>query len=257
MGMTTTAVGQHLESLDAGLRVMMMFSGRDRINVTMVAAHLDCSRSTAYRILNTLRNRGIIVLGPSGRGYYPGPVLVELARPMGFDHNDRQRLRPVLEDAATRTGATVHVAALIGAQVLFFDGREAESSVRAALRVGYLRPAHVVSAGKILLAELTNDQVRSLYPEERLAKFTPWTIGTVTELLTDLDRIRRDGYATNIQGAEAGLCGVSIALPGRTWRERIALVASLPFDGDSAETLLRVRDGLEQSASLLTGGPSR
>lgn len=250
----TEPVGQHLSSLDAGLRVMTLFATTDTVNVTTVARHLDCSRSRAYRILNTLRNRDILILGPRGRGYHPGPVLVELARPRGLDHEDHQRLRPVIDEAVRRTGETVHVAALIGTQILLFDGKEPDRAIRASLRPGYFRPAHAISAGKLLLSQLTDDQVRSLYPGQTLAKVTPWTLDRVDALIEELGTIRGQGYATNRQGVEVGLAGVSIPLPGRSWRERIALCATVPLDRGDETSLLAVRRGLTEAAGQLRRG---
>lgn len=247
----TTDYGQTLASLDAGLRTMTLFSTHDVLTVTVVARELDCSRATAYRILNTLRNRDIVILGPGGRGYYPGPTLVELSRPRGLDHEDRARLRPVIEEAVSLTAETVHVAALIGTQVLFFDGKEPDRAVRASLRPGYLRPAHAISAGKLLLAQFTDDQIRALYPGGRLPRITPWTVATVEALMADIALIREQGFATNQQETEVGLGGVSIPLTGRSWRERVALCATVPMDRASVAELDRVRHGLEHAARRL------
>lgn len=246
-----TAYGQCIASLDAGIHVMTLFIAHDVLNVTMVARELGCSRARAYRILNTLRNRDILTLGPGGRGYYPGPALVELSRPRGLDHEDRARLRPVIEEAVSLTAETVHAAALIGTQVIFFDGKEADRAVRAGLRPGYLRPAHAISAGKLLLSQFSDQQLRTLYPGPRLPQITPWTVATVDELMKDIREIRTLGYATNQQETEVGLGGVSIPLPGRSWRERIALTATVPMDRASLPELERVRDGLLHAASRL------
>lgn len=249
-------IGEHLSSLDAGLRVMTMFAQADSINVTEVARELTCSRSSAYRILNTLRNRGIVVLGPTGRGYFPGPVLLDLARPRGLDFDDRHRLLPVIRRAVELTGETVHVATLVGTQILFFDGQEPDLPVRATLRQGYLRPAHAISAGKLLLSQLADEQVRALYPVERLARVTPWTIDTVPKLLAELATIRRTGYAFSRQEAEVGLCGTSVALRGRSWRERVALCATVPQDRGDDAALLATHAGLVEAASVLGRHPA-
>lgn len=250
---TTAAqpIGEHLSSLDAGLRVMTMFAHADSINVTAVSRELSCSRSSAYRILNTLRNRGIVILGPTGRGYFPGPVLLDLARPRGLDLEDRHRLLPVIRRAVELTGETVHVATLVGTQILFFDGDEPDRPVRATLRQGYLRPAHAISAGKLLLSQLADEQVRALYPVQRLAKVTPWTIDTVPALLAELATIRRTGHAFSRQEAEVGLCGTSVALRGRSWRERVALCATVPQDRGDDAALMTTHAGLVEAAGVL------
>ncbi|WP_286967864.1 MULTISPECIES: IclR family transcriptional regulator [Arsenicicoccus] len=247
----STSYGQSLSSLDAGLRAMTLFTTHDVLTVTLVARELGCSRATSYRILNTLRNRDIVMLGPGGRGYYPGPALVELSRPRGLDQADRARLRPVIEEAVSLTAETVHVAALIGTQVLFFDGQEPDRAVRASLRPGYLRLAHAISAGKLLLAQFTDEQVLRLYPDERLGRVTPWTVISRGQLMADIRTIREQGYATNQQQTEVGLGGVSIPLPGRSWRERVALCATIPIDRATPADLERVRQGLQHAARRL------
>lgn len=246
-----TGYGQSLASLDAGLRAMTLFSTHDVLTVTVVARELNCSRATAYRILNTLRNRDIVVLGPGGRGYFPGPALVELSRPRGLDHADRARLRPVIEEAVSLTAETVHVAALIGTQVLFFDGKEPDRAVRASLRPGYLRPAHAISAGKLLLSQFSDEQILGLYPPERLPRVTPWTVSSRERLMADIRQIREQGFATNQQETEVGLGGVSIPLRGRSWRERVALCATVPMDRSGPAELDHVRRGLQHAARHL------
>ncbi|WP_068426311.1 IclR family transcriptional regulator [Janibacter terrae] len=243
-------VGPHLSSLDSGLQVMTMFSSHQSVNVTQVAEHLGCSRSTAYRVLNTLRNRGIVMLGPGGRGYYPGPVLVDLARPRGLDLVDRVRFRPVIDKAVELTGETVHVGALVGSHIVFFDGREPDRAVRAQLTAGYFRPAHAISAGKLLLSDYSDDQVAALFPGERLPKETPWTTDSVSALIAEMPAIREQGYVLNFQQTEAGLAGCSVPVPGRGWRERVALCATVPVSRGTREELMLVRDGLVEAASL-------
>lgn len=228
-----------------------MFANADSINVTAVAHELECSRSSAYRILNTLRHRGIVILGPTGRGYFPGPVLLDLARPRGLDLEDRHRLRPIIHRAVALTGETVHVATLIGTQILFFDGDEPDRAIRAALRPGYLRPAHAISAGKLLLSQLTDDQVRALYPNDHLSQLTPLTIRSVSDLLAELARIRQTGHVFSKQETEVGLCGTAVALRGRSWRERVALCATVPLDRGSEADLIEVHRGLSEAAEAL------
>lgn len=250
-GPDAAPIGEYLGSLDAGLKVMTLFSTCDSISITTVTDFLQCSRSTAYRILNTLRHRGIIILGPSGRGYFPGPVLLDLARPRGIDLADRARLRPIIDAAVSFTGETVHVATLVGTQILFFDGGEPDRPIRAALRPGYLRPAHAISAGKLLLSQLTDRQIASLYPSSALPTLTQWTTDNLPDLMKELQEVRRTGEAYTRRGVETGSCGTSVLLPGRSWRERLALCATVPLDRGDDDTLRTVNSGLKQAADLL------
>jgi len=44
---------------------------------------------------------------------------------------------------------------------------------------------------------------------------------------------------------------VSIPLPGRSWRERVALCATIPIDRATPADLERVRQGLQHAARRL------
>lgn len=244
-----------LDTLDAGLQALLMFLDRDSVTVTSVSESLGMARSQAHRILSTLKGRGLVTSGPAGRGYYPGPLLVDIARPLVLDLEFRRRIRPVLEDAAKRTGETVHVAVLLGSQALIFDGQESDQSVRVSSRVGLLRPAHATSAGKLLLSRLVPDQILALFPHEQLPRFTPRTVATRTELLAELERLREQDYALNRQEIERGVNGAAVVLAGTNWRNRVSLLASVPADRGDDEALKNIAQQLQESANLLVPLP--
>ena len=63
--------------------------------------------------------------------------------------------------------------------------------------IGTRVPAHATASGKVMLAHLSEDEFGRTYPSDRLAKTTPATIGTRTELKQALIQIRSQGYAYN------------------------------------------------------------
>jgi len=237
--------GYTIESLDTGLRLLQLFLTHDALTVSEAAERLGIGRSTAHRVLSTLEGRGFTVRESSGRGYGAGPELARLGGPAGFGAAVRERIGTVLEDAAGRTGETVQSAALIGDRILVTDGRESAHPVRVMLTTGSTHPAHATSGGKLLLSWMTTDQVRALYPQERLPEVTAYTIATRGALLAELEEIRELGHAVSRGEAVQGMNSVAVPLaaPGR--RARLALMAASPADrgGDAelAERAVRLR----------------
>ncbi|MEU8706666.1 IclR family transcriptional regulator [Streptomyces sp. NPDC048565] len=240
-----------IESLDTGLRLMRLFLTHDTLSVTDAARELDVARSTAHRVLSTLESRGFATRDTSGRGYSAGPELVTLGRPAGYGPGIRTRLQVVLDAAATATGETISTAALIGDQVIITDGRESSHPVRAVLETGRVHPAHATSAGKVLLAQLTGEQVCALYPDERLPGVTGRTLVSRTALLSELAGIRADGRADSAGESVCGMHAVAVPLAGSTWRDRLALMASMPADRGSEPELARHAVSLRRAAGLL------
>ncbi|WP_306191452.1 MULTISPECIES: IclR family transcriptional regulator [unclassified Streptomyces] len=240
-----------IESLDTGLRLMRLFLTHDTLSVTDAARELGVARSTAHRVLSTLEARGFAARDASGRGYSAGPELVTLGRPAGYDPATRTRLQAVLDAAATATGETISTAALIGDQVIITDGRESPHPVRAVLEIGRAHPAHATSAGKVLLAQLTTEQVCALYPHERLTSVTDHTVTSRTALLAELARIRTLSHADSVGESVWGMNAVAVPLTGSSWRDRLALMASMPADRGGAPERARYAEALRRAAGLL------
>ncbi|MFJ1955591.1 IclR family transcriptional regulator [Streptomyces microflavus] len=251
-----TATGDYtIASLDTGLRAMRLFLTHDTLTVTEAAERLSVGRSTAHRVLSTLESRGFAIRDTSGRGYAAGPELVRLGRPAGFGRAARERLGPVLEDAAGRTGETVWSVALIGDQVIVTDGRESPHPVRVALELGRTGPAHAGSGGLLLLSRMTADQVCALYPYEELEPVTPATLTSRAALLDELALIRRRGHGVGRGTSVPGMTTVAVSLAGSSWRDRLALVAAAPADRSGDAALTERAERLKESAALL--GPAQ
>jgi DNA-binding IclR family transcriptional regulator len=248
--------GYTIESLDTGLRLLLMFLERDSVTVSQAAKELQVARSTAHRVLSTLQERGMVSLPASGRRYVAGPALVEMARPRLVDPESRRWVRHVLDDALERTNETVHSTVLLGSQILVLDGRESDQPIRVGMRAGLVKPAYATSAGKLLLSRMDLDLVKTLYPHEELLRFTPWTITTRTELLTTLTDIGTRDFATSNQESESGINAVAVLLAGTSWRDRIAIMASVPAERGSEAELQHLADELKVSAGLLGPPPS-
>ncbi|MFJ4965222.1 IclR family transcriptional regulator [Streptomyces sp. NPDC088729] len=246
-----TAGDYTIASLDTGLRAMRLFLTHDTLTVTEAAELLSVGRSTAHRVLSTLEGRGFAIRDGSGRGYAAGPELVRLGRPAGFGRAARDRLGPVLEHAAGRTGETVHSSALIGDQVVVTDGRESSHPVRVTLELGRTGPAHAGSDGKLLLSRMTAEQVCALYPYEELEPLTPHTLTSRTALLEELAAIRRTGHAVSRGESVPGMTTVAVPLAGSSWRDRLALVAAAPADRSDDAALAERAERLRGSAALL------
>ncbi|MDI2099608.1 IclR family transcriptional regulator [Ruicaihuangia caeni] len=234
-----TAHASRLTGVEVGLRVFELLVARDRITVGEVARTLGISRSSAHRHLATLESRGYASLSSTGRGYIAGPALFELAGIRGVDRATKARYRPVLQDAHDATdGEAVHIAVLVGDQVLAVDGRRSQFEDDIGPRVGMTATAHAMAAGKLLLAACNDQQVAAILPNDPLPTRAPATIRSRRELFADLERIRKRGFAITHGESEPGVNSVAVPLDGSSWRDRSALVVSVPLTRGSEERLL-------------------
>lgn len=110
-------------------------------------------------------------------------------------------------------------------------------------------PAHATALGKALLAELTDAEVSGLLPT-RLAALTGHTRTSRAKLLTELGRVRTDGYATEREEGTPGVACAAAAVPYRI-PATDALSCSMPAERADAAEARRVGELLAGVAADL------
>jgi DNA-binding IclR family transcriptional regulator len=113
-------------------------------------------------------------------------------------------------------------------------------------------PASSTSTGKALLAQLPDEQVVLLYPDEALVTLTPESVATRTELLRQLALVRARGYASSSEESETGVSSMAVALPTGNG-PRLALNVALPTSRMSKTKEKRFAVALAAAADDATG----
>lgn len=207
-----------------------MLSTRDRVSIGDVERATGVSRSAAHRCLRTLEARGFVTLSSTGRGYFVGAQMLGVSSDALSDPRMRARHREVLADVREKTGEAVHTAVLTGARVLVVDGRRSVYANDIGIRVGMTGWAHAFAGGKLLLAAYSDDQVGALFPAGHLPQSRGSSVRTGAALGEALAATRRRGWARAMQESEPGVCSVAVPLDGSHWRNRVALVVSVPVE---------------------------
>ena len=186
-----------------------------------LAERCGLNRSTAWRILATLEEEGLVDRDPASNRYSIGPAAARLAA-AATDSLPRAA-RPHLEELSRRTGETVSLAVPQRLQLVYVDQVQAPH-VMAADWLGRAVPLHATSTGKALLATLPPEELDAALTRS-LPQFTDRTITDPTELRAELDRTKRRGYAVSRGELETALWGASAAVKDRN--ERAVAVVSV------------------------------
>jgi DNA-binding IclR family transcriptional regulator len=204
-----------------------------------LADRCGLNRSTAWRILATLRDEGLVERDPATGRYGVGYALVALGAAAGHDPLVR-RAHPALRALAEACLETASLAVPQGVRLVYVDQVQAPH-VMAADWLGRATPLHATSTGKALLAWLSEDELGAALPG-RLERFTDTTITTRAVLRAEVAAVRERGYAVSRGELEAALWGVSA--PVRAGGRPVAVVSVW-----GAETRIRAR-GLDELGAL-------
>jgi IclR family acetate operon transcriptional repressor len=211
-----------IESVDNALRLLLLFAESPRIRLTDASTYLGVASSTAHRLLSMLQYRGFVQQDAT-RAYEPGPVLRGLSVAAHRQQDLTGVARPVLERLHAELDGTIQVGRLDGRDVVFV---EAVHSVKVAPAPASA-PAHCTSLGKVMLSQLEPDELRTLYPQERLDQLTARTIASRSRLEEELRIARRRGFAVSDEEFQLGVTSVAVPLPGLAGI-RYGVTAALP-----------------------------
>ncbi|MGI8680777.1 MAG: IclR family transcriptional regulator [Mycobacteriales bacterium] len=217
-----------IESVDNALRLLLALLERPSMTVSDCSELLGVAPSTAHRLLAMLQYRGFVGQDPAARHYRAGPVLLKLGLAAVRDIDVRRAARPVLERLSLELDETVNLVVRQGADILFVDCVESPRIIRVGSRTGITLPAHCTSGGKALLAEMSREELREIYPNARLAKMTNHSLTKRTELEKRLAEVRARGYATNFGESENELSAVAVAIQGPHERPVGAIAVAAP-----------------------------
>lgn len=133
--------------------------------VAEIAAQTGLSLSTTHRLASSLADRNYLKFEPR-KGYSLGQKLIELGF-AGYREADLRKLaRPYLEELASRTYDTIHLAALVHDEVTYLDKIAGKRPVEISSRVGGRKPVCSTGVGKALILDRSEDFWRHCYRKE-------------------------------------------------------------------------------------------
>lgn len=217
-------------SVDRALRVLLMLRSERVVTLTAVGRALDVAPSTAHRLLATLAHHDFVRQDPATRAYVPGRALLEVGLAAAGSLDIRRLARRELESLTRALEETVHLVLRDGSQVVFLDTVESPRAVRVTDRTGMTLPAHCSAAGKVLLAQLAPDALRTTLGPEPFEQVMPRTCTTLAQLEPQLRQIRTTGYATNFAESERGLSAVAAAIPDPHGISTLSVSVTVPSE---------------------------
>jgi DNA-binding IclR family transcriptional regulator len=200
----------------------------DGTSASQLARVTGLPRSTVARTLRTLADDGFVEEAEDGAGWMLGYELVRLARAADPYRRVLEAAQPALvrlRDAAAESALLAVPRGRPGMEIVLQV--DAGRQVGVANWVGTDVPLHASAAGKVILAELDEDELEEWLGSRPLVAFTESTITDARVLRAELVRIRRHGWAELVDELEHGLG--SMAVPVR--RDNGALAGAVGISG--------------------------
>lgn len=236
-----------VEALSKGLRILALFSERRAsMRLTEVVALTDIPMPTAFRLVATLESEGYLERMPSGAVRPSAAVLtLGFAALRGLDLVETSSA--ILGELFAQTKQTVNLGVLNADRVVYVTRLQSDAVlVTANVTVGSTLPAIVTSMGKVLLADLTDEELRKrITPKAFEGPWGPNAVRNMTALKKELARVRERGFAVQDEELASGLRSIAAPLRNKGGRVVAAVNVAVPARAFSVDELLkRIREPL-------------
>lgn len=215
----TLREGRFSQSVERGRAILGCFTPeRPLLGIAEIADALGMSRSTTHRYTVTLLQPGYLEQPPNSKlKYRLAPLVTDLGMRALGAHPLRLLARPMLDELRSKIHYTVSSAVLVGDEIMLIDRlRGFRGDARLGLDLGPSSrlPAYCTSMGKLLLANLSDQEQDKVVKRLVLRKHGPNSITSKPLLRAELEAIRELGnYAVCDEELKADVR--SIAFPVR------------------------------------------
>jgi PcaR/PcaU/PobR family beta-ketoadipate pathway transcriptional regulator len=219
---------QGIQSVARAMSILELFSDkRPSLSISEVADLTGLNRATCYRFCQTFRQLGYLEELPDRR-FRPGLKAVSLAHSALSSRELPELALPYLERLRADINETVNMGLLDDTEVVYVARVLSDHLISLRLYVGSRLPAYAASLGRAMLAFMPEDEAMDIIDRSELVAITSHTISDRKRLLTELRKIRKQGYAFNNQEIANGLRGVAAPVLTDDGRPIAAINVSIP-----------------------------
>jgi DNA-binding IclR family transcriptional regulator len=227
--LTPTSTPKTIGAVDRALAILELFNDQTpELGITEMSKLTGLHKSTLAGLVYTLEQRGYLFQNRETRKYRLGLRLAERAQVALTKFAVTEIARPHLIQLVQRHDESVNLAVLEKTEVVYIDHVGSSQPLGVRVKIGKRASIHTTALGKVITAFLPTEDRDLLVAQistPALEKVTPNSIDTPERLLTELERIKAQGYSLDDQENELG--GRCVAAPIFDWAGRVVAGVSL------------------------------
>jgi DNA-binding IclR family transcriptional regulator len=214
----------NLNSIEKALKVLLAFDHqRPAWGVRELGAHLGFSPATIQRILQTLKSSDFVDQDDETRQYRLGSVYYRFLHTLQSTYPLNRAAVPFMAKLSFNTRETVHLNVLDNFERVCVDMIESPKDLKASMPIGSRSPLHAGASSKCLAAFSDRQLIDKLVADNNLSSLTGNTITDVDAFRSELDAVKKRGYAASLGERNPGIGSLSAPV----FNHRGLLVASI------------------------------
>ncbi|MEP7057133.1 MAG: IclR family transcriptional regulator [Caldimonas sp.] len=221
------------------------------LSLDEITSRLGLPKPTVYRILNLLKDGGLLHRDTASKRYTAGPRLTAFAVDLWRNASLRVQWHRALESAVAEIGESCNLTLLENDRVLYIDRVETSHPLRLHLETGTRVPLHCTASGKLFLSQMSADEVRAIMGDEPYERFTAMTITRFKALEAELEKTRRTGVGLHDSELFADSVAIAVPIADPAGRYFAAVAMHAPASRASIASAMKSLPALRRAAATI------
>ena len=188
-------------------------SNQSDLGVSDLSRRLSISKSTIFGITQALADLGALRQDPVTKKFRLGPTLVKLGNQALSGVNLQVVAKPFMIELSQVYKETVFLGTFdeqFGSTIV--DKADSPEKLKITSPIGTRLPMFAGVTGKVFLSRQPEQNLKILLKERELPRFTDNSITNTDDYLKELERVRKQGYATESEEYLRGVNAIGIPL---------------------------------------------
>ncbi|MGF1766995.1 DNA-binding transcriptional regulator KdgR [Enterovibrio makurazakiensis] len=217
-----------VSSVQKTMAIFETLGGEKEIGISDLAQRLMMSKSTVYRFLQTMKTLGYVSQEGETERYALTLKLFEVGAGalQNVDIIDYANIE--MSKISEETMEALHLGALDDDSIIYIHKIDSKYKLSMQSRIGKRNPLYSTAIGKVLLCEMSAEDVRDRLKDVVFTQSTPKTHKNIEELLAELPVVKKQGYGEDNEEQEVGLRCIAVPVYDRFNHIVAGLSISLP-----------------------------
>ncbi len=200
-------------SLEKGLKILSLFDSETRsLTQTEISRMLTLNTTSIYRFVNTLVNLKYLEKDPKTKEIRLGIRSLALSTNIIRSSDELRLIKQLVDEVHGQYNITIDVAFVVDDNLMRAYQREAKETLTYHLPAVARNSLHNTSIGKAYLSTLSGDSLKRTVDGISFAAKTEKTIAKRQQLLSEIEKTKKRGYAMSVEEYLPGLITIGAPL---------------------------------------------
>lgn len=211
-----------VRAVERSLDILTCFTQKPQLGMMEISQMTGLNKSTVFRLLLTLEEKGFIQRDPSTEKYSLGLRIWELSTNLDQSSDPAHLFLPEMERLRDDVEETISLYIRDGHERIRVQAVESRQTIRRIAPIGARMPLSVGASSKVIMAHVAKEIQDAVYTSEA------WPTNVDKCFFqTQLQKVKEEGYAMSVEEREAGTAAICVPVFDR----RGFFVAALAISG--------------------------